>query len=72
MDSLAGDVKGNGVRVNSILPSIIDTAANRAAMPSSDFSMWPKPEDIANVILFLSSDFAKTIHGAAIPVYGDA
>ena len=72
MDSLAGDVRGTGVRVNSILPSIIDTAANRAAMPGSDFSTWPKPEDIANVVLFLSSDFAKTIHGAAVPVYGDA
>jgi NAD(P)-dependent dehydrogenase (short-subunit alcohol dehydrogenase family) len=72
MDSLAGDVKGTGVRVNSILPSIIDTAANRAAMPGSDFSAWPKPEDIANVVLFLASDFAKTIHGAAVPVYGDS
>ena len=70
MDSLAGDVKGTGVRVNSILPSIIDTAANRAAMPGSDFSIWPKPQDIANVVLFLASDFAKTIHSAAVPVYG--
>jgi len=70
MDSLAGDVKGTGVRVNSILPSIIDTAANRAAMPGSDFTIWPKPQDIANVVLFLASDFAKTIHGAAVPVYG--
>ncbi len=67
MDSLAGDVRGTGVRVNSILPSIIDTAANRSAMPGSDFSTWPKPQDIANVVLFLSSDFAKTIHGAAVP-----
>jgi NAD(P)-dependent dehydrogenase (short-subunit alcohol dehydrogenase family) len=70
MDSLAADCKGTGVRVNSILPSIIDTAVNRQAMPGSDFATWPKPEDIAQVILFLSSDFAKTIHGAAIPVYG--
>lgn len=72
MDSLAADCKGTGVRVNSILPSIIDTAANRQAMPGSDFAAWPKPEDIAQVILFLSSDFAKTIHGAAIPVYGNS
>jgi NAD(P)-dependent dehydrogenase (short-subunit alcohol dehydrogenase family) len=71
MDSLAADTKGTGVRVNSILPSIIDTAANRHAMPGADFATWPKPEDIANVILFLASDFAKTIHGAAIPVYGN-
>jgi NAD(P)-dependent dehydrogenase (short-subunit alcohol dehydrogenase family) len=72
MDSLAADARGTGVRVNSILPSIIDTAQNRLAMPGSDFATWPKPEDIAHVILFLSSDLAKTIHGAAVPVYGIA
>lgn len=71
MDSLAADLKGSGVRVNSILPSIIDTEANREAMPKSDFAKWPKPEDIARVILFLCSDDAKVVHGAAIPVYGD-
>ncbi len=71
LDSLAADVKGTGVRVNTILPSIIDTEANRKAMPKSDFSKWPKPQDIARVILFLCSDDAKVIHGAAIPVYGD-
>jgi NAD(P)-dependent dehydrogenase (short-subunit alcohol dehydrogenase family) len=70
MDSLAEDLKGTGVRVNSILPSIIDTEANRKAMPQADFSKWPKPEDIARVILFLCSDDAKVIHGAAVPVYG--
>jgi NAD(P)-dependent dehydrogenase (short-subunit alcohol dehydrogenase family) len=72
MDSLAGDVKGTGVRVNSILPSIIDTVANRKAMPGADFAVWPKTEDIANVVLFLCSDEARVIHGAAIPVYGDS
>ena len=71
MDSLAADVKGTGVRVNSILPSIIDTAANRRAMPDADFAHWPKPEDIAKVILFLCSGDAKVVHGAAIPVYGE-
>jgi NAD(P)-dependent dehydrogenase (short-subunit alcohol dehydrogenase family) len=71
MDSLAADLKGTGVRANSILPSIIDTPANRKAMPNADFSRWPKPEDIARVILFLSSDDAAVIHGAAIPVYGN-
>jgi NAD(P)-dependent dehydrogenase (short-subunit alcohol dehydrogenase family) len=70
MDSLAADLKGTGVRVNSILPSIIDTAINRQAMPDADFALWPKPGDIAQVILFLCSDAAKTIHGASIPVYG--
>jgi NAD(P)-dependent dehydrogenase (short-subunit alcohol dehydrogenase family) len=71
IDSLAADVKGSGVRVNSILPSIIDTEANRKAMPGSDFAQWPKPEDIAKVILFLCSEDARVVHGAAIPVYGD-
>lgn len=71
MDSLAADLKGTGVRTNSVLPSIIDTPANRKAMPNADFSRWPKPEDIARVILFLSSDDAAVIHGAAIPVYGN-
>jgi len=72
IDSLAADVKGTGVRVNSILPSIIDTEPNRKAMPGADFAAWPKPEDIARVILFLCSDDARVIHGAAIPVYGDS
>jgi NAD(P)-dependent dehydrogenase (short-subunit alcohol dehydrogenase family) len=70
MDSLAADVKGTGVRVNSILPSIIDTEANRRAMPDADFATWPKPENIARVILFLASDEAMVIQGAAVPVYG--
>ncbi len=62
MDSLAADVKGTGVRVNSILPSIIDTAVNRKAMPNADFAAWPKPEEIAQVILFLCT----------VPVYGNS
>jgi NAD(P)-dependent dehydrogenase (short-subunit alcohol dehydrogenase family) len=70
MDSLAADVKGTGVRVNSVLPSIIDTVTNRRAMPNGDFASWPKPEEIAQVILFLCSDNAVVIHGAAVPVYG--
>jgi NAD(P)-dependent dehydrogenase (short-subunit alcohol dehydrogenase family) len=72
MDSLAADVKGTGVRVNSILPSIIDTAVNRKAMPNADFTAWPKPEEIAQVILFLCSDHAAVVHGAAVPVYGNS
>lgn len=72
MDSLAAEVKGTGVRVNSILPSIIDTEANRKAMPGADFAKWPKPEEIALVILFLCSDEAKLINGASVPVYGDS
>jgi len=72
MDSLAEDLKGTGIRVNSVLPSIIDTEANRKAMPKADFAKWPKPEDIARVIVFLCSDSAKVIHGAAVPVFGNS
>lgn len=70
MDSLAADVKGTGVRVNTILPSIIDTEVNRKAMPDAPFEQWPKPEEIARVILFLASDEARVVHGASVPVYG--
>ncbi len=69
-DSLAAEVKPHNINVNSVLPSIIDTAANRKAMPGADFSKWPKPEEIAPVILFLCSEEARVIQGAAIPVYG--
>ena len=69
-DSLAAEVKAYEINVNSVLPSIIDTAMNRKAMPGADFSKWPKPEEIARVILFLCSEEARVIHGAAIPVYG--
>jgi NAD(P)-dependent dehydrogenase (short-subunit alcohol dehydrogenase family) len=72
IDSLAADLKGTGVRANSILPSIMDTPANRRAMPNADYAKWPKPEDIAKVILFLAGDEAKVVHGASIPVYGDS
>jgi NAD(P)-dependent dehydrogenase (short-subunit alcohol dehydrogenase family) len=72
IDSLAADLQGTGVRANSILPSIIDTEENRKAMPNANFAKWPKPEDIARVILFLCSDDAKVVQGAAVPVYGDS
>src|SRR5450755_3006806 len=72
VDSLAADLLGTGVRANSILPSIIDTPANRRAMPNADFAKWPKPEEIARVILFLCSDEANLIHGAAVPIYGSS
>src|SRR6266702_2027719 len=71
MDSLAAELTGTGVRVNSVLPSIIDTEANRKAMPKAEFAKWPKPEAIARVILFLCGADAKVIHGASIPVYGN-
>ncbi len=68
--SLAAELAGSGVRVNSIVPSIIDTETNRKAMPKANFARWPKPQDIARVVLFLCSDEAKAVHGAAIPVDG--
>ncbi|HXE08404.1 MAG TPA: SDR family NAD(P)-dependent oxidoreductase [Acidobacteriaceae bacterium] len=71
MDCLAADLKGTGVRVNSVLPSIIDTDANRRAMPNADFAAWPKPEEIARVVTFLASDEASLVHGASVPVYGN-
>jgi NAD(P)-dependent dehydrogenase (short-subunit alcohol dehydrogenase family) len=69
-DSLAEEVKPYAINVNSVVPSIIDTEANRAAMPKADFSRWPKPEEIARVVLFLCSEDAKLVHGAAVQVYG--
>jgi len=72
IDSLAEDLKGTGIRVNSVLPSIIDTEANRKAMPKADFAKWPKPEDIARVIVFLCGDSAKVIHGASVAVFGNS
>jgi NAD(P)-dependent dehydrogenase (short-subunit alcohol dehydrogenase family) len=72
MDSLAAEVKGTGIRVNTVLPSIIDTEANRKAMPKADFAKWPKPEEIARVILFLCSSEARVVHGASLPVYGES
>ena len=68
--SLAAELVGSGIRVNTVLPSVIDTEANREAMPHADFTKWPKPQDIARVMLFLCSDGARSIHGAAIPVSG--
>jgi NAD(P)-dependent dehydrogenase (short-subunit alcohol dehydrogenase family) len=69
-DSLADEVKPYAINVNSVVPSIIDTPANRRAMPSADTASWPKPQEIAQVILFLCSAEARLIHGAAVPVYG--
>lgn len=69
-DSLAEEVKAFNINVNSVVPSIMDTPANRKAMPEADFSVWPKTEDVAKVIAFLCSDDARLIQGAAVPVYG--
>lgn len=69
-ESMAAAYKAQGINVNAILPGTIDTPQNRAAMPKADHSKWVAPEAIAQVILFLASDAAAPIHGAAIPVYG--
>jgi NAD(P)-dependent dehydrogenase (short-subunit alcohol dehydrogenase family) len=69
-ESLSAELKGQGVRVNAVLPGTIDTAANRSAMPDADTGLWVDPEALADVILFLLSDAARAVQGAAIPVYG--
>jgi NAD(P)-dependent dehydrogenase (short-subunit alcohol dehydrogenase family) len=69
-DSLADEVKSYAINVNSVVPSIFDTPANRRAMPSADPSHWPKPAEIAQVVLFLCSGAGCVVHGAAVPVYG--
>lgn len=69
-ESLAEELKDRGVTVNAVLPSIIDTPANRADMPKSDFSRWVKPEQLADVIVFLLSEKASAVNGALIPVLG--
>jgi NAD(P)-dependent dehydrogenase (short-subunit alcohol dehydrogenase family) len=69
-ESLSAEVKERGVNVNAVLPSILDTPANRATMPDADPSRWVAPPDLANVICFLGSDAARAIHGALIPVAG--
>jgi NAD(P)-dependent dehydrogenase (short-subunit alcohol dehydrogenase family) len=71
-EALAEELGETGVTVNCLLPSIIDTPATRAAMPNADFARWPKAEEVARVLLFLASDDAQLISGAAIPVYGRA
>ena len=68
-EALAAEWKGK-ITVNAVLPSIIDTAANRASMPKSDFAKWVTPEELANVILFLASDAASAVTGALLPVSG--
>jgi NAD(P)-dependent dehydrogenase (short-subunit alcohol dehydrogenase family) len=68
-EALAAEWKGK-ITVNAVLPSIIDTAANRASMPKADFDKWVTPQELAEVILFLASDAASGITGALIPVAG--
>ena len=69
-ESLADELKADGINVNCILPSIVDTPRNREDMPKADFSKWVRPDQIASVVMFLASDAASAIHGASIPVEG--
>lgn len=69
-ESMAAELKANDINVNCILPGMIDTPPNRQAMPDADYSQWVAPEALAEVILFLASDAARAIHGAAVPVFG--
>jgi NAD(P)-dependent dehydrogenase (short-subunit alcohol dehydrogenase family) len=68
-EALAAEWKGR-ITVNAVLPSIIDTDANRASMPKADFSKWVRPQELAEVILFLASDAASAVTGALLPVAG--
>ncbi|HVP17024.1 MAG TPA: SDR family NAD(P)-dependent oxidoreductase [candidate division Zixibacteria bacterium] len=71
-ETVAEEVKKYDINVNCILPSTIDTPDNRRNFPNADFAKWVKPEQVAEVMLFLVSDESKTISGASIPVYGKA
>jgi NAD(P)-dependent dehydrogenase (short-subunit alcohol dehydrogenase family) len=68
--ALAEELKGDGVTVNAVLPSIIDTPANRADMPKADFASWVRPQELAAVMLFLASEEASAVTGALLPVTG--
>ena len=69
-ESLSEELKGAGINVNAVLPSIIDTPPNREAMPDADFDQWVHPDQLAEVICFLASERARAVHGALLPVKG--
>lgn len=69
-EAMSAELKRSGINVNCVLPGTIDTPENRQAMPTADTSRWVAPEALADVILFLASDAARAVHGAALPVYG--
>jgi NAD(P)-dependent dehydrogenase (short-subunit alcohol dehydrogenase family) len=72
VDALAAEYRQDDIRVNAILPSVIDTPANRRSMPDADHSRWVRPEQIADVVRFLCEDGSQAISGAHVPVYGRA
>lgn len=69
-ESMAAELREQNINVNCVLPTIIDTPENRAAMPDADPSRWVAPADLASVIAFLASDAARAVHGTALPVTG--
>jgi len=69
-ESMAAELREKNINVNCILPTIIDTPENRSAMPKSDPKRWVAPQALADVVLFLASDAARAVHGAALPVTG--
>jgi NAD(P)-dependent dehydrogenase (short-subunit alcohol dehydrogenase family) len=69
-EAMSAELRKRGIGVNCVLPSIIDTPDNRAAMPNADASGWVAPDALADVIIFLASDAARAVHGAALPVTG--
>ena len=68
--ALAEEVAKDGILVNAVAPSIMDTPQNRDDMPKADFSLWPKVEEVAKTVLFLASSDNKVTRGAIVPVYG--
>ncbi|ALD92825.1 SDR family NAD(P)-dependent oxidoreductase [Cupriavidus gilardii] len=71
-EALSAEVRDQGIHVNAVLPSVLDTPENRAAMPDADASRWVDPAALADAILFLASDAARAIHGALLPVVNRA
>ena len=69
-ESLAAEVKSAGINVNCVLPVTLDTPQNRQERPDADFSKWVSPQAVASVILFLASEAADAVNGAAVPAYG--
>jgi len=69
-EAMAAELREQHINVNCVLPTILDTPENRAAMPDADPARWVSPHDLANVIAFLASDAARAVHGAALPVTG--
>jgi NAD(P)-dependent dehydrogenase (short-subunit alcohol dehydrogenase family) len=71
-ESMAAELRNEGINVNCILPGIIDTPANRQAMPDSDWKRWVAPQALAEAVMFLASPLASAVNGASLPVYGQS